>query len=258
MQEGAFIDEYILTKYTGAVYLKKDGYNNKRWVIAALLSQLYRENRDKFIHKVFKKKPPKPLMKYREIEIIMEILESLKPARALEWGAGYSTLYFPQIAGKETKWFSIEHNRDWAKRVREMNHNRNVEIFQVDPDKFPWTDEFKDGAYSDLKGYIEFADRFGKLDFIFIDGRARKEAVVKAYGIVKDEGIVVLHDANRTHYHKHFNSFKYQALFTDKRRSGGGIWVGSKGLDINKVLNVALHKRLWKVYNMFQRHKEGV
>jgi len=241
------------TEYTRAVYLKKAGYNSKRWVITALLYQLYRENRDKFIHKVFKKKSAKPLMKYREIEIITEILKNLKPQRTLEWGAGYSTLYFSQFAGKDAKWFSIEHHGDWAQRVKAMNTNLNMEIFYVEPDHFPWTDEFNDGSYSDLKQYIDFADGLGDFDFIFIDGRARKEALRKAFQLIKDDGVVVLHDANRHYYHEPFKLFNHQALFADKRGDGGGIWVGSKGREINSVLDLALYAKLWRIYNMFQK-----
>lgn len=233
--------------------MKSATKNRDRWLVAALLFQILKENRDKLLHKVLKRRPVKPLMKYREIEIIIEVLRRLKPERVLEWGAGYSTFYFSQFAGKDVKWFSIEHQGNWAQRVKAMNTNQNVEIFHVEPDHFPWTDEFNDGSYSDLKQYIDFADRFKYLDLIFIDGRARKDAVIKAFELVKDDGIVILHDANRTCYHEPLKLFKYQALFTDRRNDSGGIWVGSKGFEINAVLDVALHKRIWKIYNMFQK-----
>lgn len=224
-----------------------------RWFVVTLFFYLFKENRDKFLHKVLGKRPVKPLMKYREIEIIIEILQRLKPARVLEWGAGYSTLYFSQFVDKNVKWFSIEHNGDWAQRVKAMNTNPNVEIFHVKPDYFPWTDEFNDGSYSDLKEYIDFADRLGCLDFIFIDGRARHEALRKAFQLIKDDGLIILHDANRYYYHEPFKLFKNQALFTDKRGNGGGIWVGSKGCEINSVLDVALHSKLWRIYSMFRK-----
>jgi len=65
--------------------------------ICTILTQMYREYKDKIVETVIKRRITKPWMKYREIEIIEEILKNLQPQRVLEWGAGYSTLYFPKI-----------------------------------------------------------------------------------------------------------------------------------------------------------------
>lgn len=49
------------------------------------------------------------MMRYREIDLISEVIERLNPAMVLEWGSGYSTLYFPKKLSKEAKWLSVEH-----------------------------------------------------------------------------------------------------------------------------------------------------
>ena len=60
----------------------------------------------------------KPHMKNREILILEELLRNLKPKNCLEWGSGYSTIYFPKFLIKDSKWLSIEHSAEWADRVK--------------------------------------------------------------------------------------------------------------------------------------------
>ena len=62
----------------------------------------------------------KPWMRYREIEILKEILKKLRPKKCLEWGAGYSTLYFPKLLPEGTEWISIEHAKVWAEKVKHL------------------------------------------------------------------------------------------------------------------------------------------
>jgi len=218
-------------------------------IITMLFTQIYNEYKDKILDKVFNKIIIKPWMKYREIEIIKEILRHLQPQKCLEWGAGYSTIYFPIFLIGNSKWISIEHEKNWARKIKNINQNSNIEIFHIRPNCFPWTDEYGDGAYSDLTDYITFPSRFGKFDFILVDGRARKDSLIKAYELVKNEGVVVLHDANRKYYHEPFRLYKYHALFKDYRKDAGGLWVGTKGMNIKKVLNVDKHRKLWQIYN---------
>jgi len=207
------------------------------------------EYRYKFLEKIGK---PiiKPWMRYREIEIIEEILRNLKPRKCLEWGAGYSTIRFPKILERNAKWISIEHEHEWFLKIQD-NKNSNTALFYIPPNKFPWTDEFGDGCYSDLKDYIEFPRRFGKFDFVLIDGRARADCLVESYELVKDFGVVVLHDANRKHYHQNFQLYQYQVLFKDYRQDEGGLWIGSKGVDIRQIFDVDKHKNLWKNVSRF-------
>lgn len=219
--------------------------------IGAFLGQIYHEKKDRLLRRVFNLKRVKPFMKYREIRIVEEVLINLKPRTCLEWGAGYSSLYFPAFLPEGSKWFSIEHDKDWAERVREMNENPCVEIFHVGPERNGWADAGKEGAAADFKSYLAFPEKFKKADFILIDGRARKAAIAKALELISDSGVVVLHDANRGEYHGPLKLYRHGALFTDGRADGGGVWVGSKKLDLNSVLDISLHKRLWKVYNMF-------
>ena len=217
--------------------------------ITIFFSQIYKEYRDKILDKVFNKMIIKAWMKYREIEIIKEILKHLQPQKCLEWGTGYGTIYFPIFVNENSKWISIEHEKDWSKKIENINQNSNVEIFHIPPNHFPWTDKYGDGAYSDLRDYVEFPSKFGNFDFILVDGRARKDCLIKAYRLIKNEGVVTLHDANRNYYHESFGLYKYHVLFKDYCKEAGGLWVGSKGINIKDVLNVDKHRKLWQIYN---------
>ena len=222
---------------------------------AVFTYQLCQVYGDKILTRVFKRKMSQPWMKYKEIGIIQEILKNLQPEKCLEWGAGYSTLYFPRFLNKNARWVCLEHDKDWIRKIeKKTKQNPNVEVFYIPPDHFPWTDEYKDGAYSDLSSYVEFPNSLEDFDFILIDGRARKECLIKAYQLLRGRGIVVLHDANRKYYHGPFELYEYRALFEDHRKFDarceyeGGLWVGSKDTDLGFVLDVDKHKKVWRIY----------
>ena len=174
-------------------------------------------------------------MGHKEIEVIKKILTELHPQRCLEWGSGYSTLYFPKFLTENAKWISIEHSREWANRIKRMNRNSGVEVFYVPPNHYPWSDVNQDGSYSDLKDYIEFPRKFGNFDFILVDGRARKDCLTVAYDIISDGGVVILHDAERKYYHEPFKLYKYQRLFPGGQKGIRDLWIGSKKLNIKKL-----------------------
>lgn len=224
---------------------------------STVLPYLYRKYKNKFKKKVFNKQEMIPWMRYKEINILVEIFSNLRPKHCLEWGAGYSTLYFPSLLGEDIKWISIEHDKDWAMKIIKLNQRSNVQIYHKKPNHFPWTDEFADGAYADLKDYIECPSKFGKFDCILIDGRARNDCLIKAFDIVENNGLVILHDANRINYHEPFKLYKYQVSFEDNRDNAGGLWVGSKNFPIETVFDVKRYKVLWYLIEKYSNKTLG-
>jgi len=217
---------------------------------------LCKEYRDRILEGVLHKKIIKPWMRYKEIEIIEEILKNQQPSKCLEWGCGYSTLHFPRFLKKSAKWISVEHEKIWASKIRSMNQNPRVEIYHIQPNNSPWTDKYQDGDYSDLRDYIEFPSKYGKFDFILIDGRARKHCLFKTYNLLENHGVVILHDANRKYYHKSFKPYKNQVLLVDYRKHEGGLWVGSKKRNLKKLFDVKRHKSLWLRHNEIKKCEE--
>ena len=91
--------------------------------------RIYRRYKGTLLSKIFKKKTNKPSMSYEEIEIIEDLLTYLQPQNCLEWGAGYSTIVFPQFLDKHAKWVAIEHVKQWFDEIKALNKNRNVKVF---------------------------------------------------------------------------------------------------------------------------------
>jgi hypothetical protein len=98
-----------------------------------LTNQLYRDVRAKVRRELFKRVDV-PWMKAKELDIILEILARLRPARCLEWGAGLSTLYFPPRTPGLTRWLSIEHHREWYQTVAGRNTDPRVAVVHIPPD----------------------------------------------------------------------------------------------------------------------------
>jgi len=194
-------------------------------------------------------------MIYREIEIIEALLKRIQPPKVLEWGSGYSTLYFPKFIKRNNMWIAIEHNKNWFMRIKELNHNPNVKLIFIPPNHLPYTDLHEDGSYSDFKNYIEFPNRFKNFDLILIDGRARKDCLAKAYNLISDKGTVILHDANRKYYLEPCKLYKNQVFFNDYRKDGGGIWIGSNNTEIMGFLNINKYKLLWTIYEKIEKSK---
>ncbi len=216
--------------------------------VTSFISQMCEQSYYKLLSSGFKKKVMRPWMKVREIDIIKEILKTHKPMKCLEWGAGYSTLYYPKYLGPNAEWISIEHEKDWFLNINKMNTRGNVRIHHVAPNRYPWTDPLGDGAYADLTDYIEFPEKLGRFDFILVDGRARVECIKKGSELLSDHGIVILHDANRKNYEEPWKNYRYQALFRDYRDIVGGFWIGSQKVDLRSLIDIDFHMGIWKMY----------
>jgi predicted O-methyltransferase YrrM len=220
--------------------------------ISQLLTICYKELRD-YVKKVLIGQPVKPYMKHKEIAIILELIERKKPKYCLEYGAGYSTCYFPKYLNEGALWISIEHDEYWANVIKRMI-GANTKVYHIPPNNYPWTDEHNDGSYTDLRDYVEFPRSLGmRFDFILVDGRARKDCLICALDLLNIGGIIVLHDANRKYYLDPCKLYRYQVLFTDHRKDAGGLWIGSRDLDINTVLDVKKHREIWQKLAQLER-----
>lgn len=213
-------------------------------------SQLVRDLKTRLSRKLGSKKKL-PWMYQKEIDLLTEALKNLNPKRCLEWGSGFSTVYFPLMLDVDASWLALEHNEEWFKIIKDSNSDNRVEVVHIAPDQEPYTDPKKDGAYEDFKSYIEYPK--GTFDFIFIDGRARKDCVKKAFELIGENGLVVLHDANRTHYYEYLDLFEHRILFDDHHDKYGGIWLGSKKTPINSFIEVDKHKSVWKKHDILAK-----
>ena len=223
-----------------------------------IIKEQFRNFEDSRIGSKNKNMRYKPFMRNREIMILEEIFRNLNPKNCLEWGSGFSTIYFSKLLLKDANWLSMEHCSDWASKIKQININSKVNIKYIPPNNYPWSDPNNDGSYEDLKDYIEYPNNHAPYDFILIDGRARLECIKNSINLITDMGIVVLHDANRKFYHDNLEIFPNQVFFPIHGRKGLGIWIGTKKLEINKVLNITSHKNLEKLHLFFNNLKKRV
>ncbi|MGF1638148.1 MAG: hypothetical protein ACFCUU_13805 [Cyclobacteriaceae bacterium] len=195
-----------------------------------------------------------PWMSQKEQDVLLEAIVSLNPIRCLEWGTGFSTLFFTKYLEQSASWTSIEHNEAWFDLMQNKALPDNVNLLHVAPDKKQYEEYTDDGTYKDFKTYEEKPD--GKFDFILIDGRARSACLERALTFVNENELVVMHDANRKKYHENFHLFNNQHFFRDQRKGYGGLWLGSKAQNINEIIDIDLHQSLWekhlRLYKFFR------
>jgi len=126
----------------------------------------------------------KPWMADCEIEIMDSLFQAQRPKRVLEWGAGGSTLYWPQQYDFIEEWVAIEHDEVFAEAVRVQAAGK-VEVFDFLPPQ-----------------YWQWAEHLGQYDMIIVDGRYRVDCLEVARDLLAAGGIVVLHDSGRSGYNE--------------------------------------------------------
>lgn len=224
-----------------------------RPAVGAALAQRVRDLRERLSQKVLGR-ITLPWMKVKELDVITEVVTRLAPKECLEWGAGYSTLWFPRLLPGLERWTTIEHNREWFDQIVRKNADRRVELVHIAPDHGVYDTVKHEGTAEDFRTYIAYPRTLGRrFDFIFIDGRARKECLREAYDLVTARGVVVVHDANRASYVADLPPFGHRLHLTDGRHGRGGVLVVSRERPIEDVCDVARHHRIWRGHEVIER-----
>ncbi|MBF0331990.1 MAG: class I SAM-dependent methyltransferase [Candidatus Omnitrophica bacterium] len=192
-----------------------------------------------------------PYMKYEQILAVKGILKDQKPGRCLEWGSGFSTLSFSSLLGQGGTWLSMEHDKSWAETVVQMNKDSRVKVKCVVPNHLPWSDEHGDGTYEDMKDYVEAPSAQKPFDLILVDGRARVACLKKAYEIMADDGVVILHDAERPYYQDAVRIFPFS--FFLESTDGCKLWVGSKKKDVSGAFRLDRWQKIFSLAGRISR-----
>lgn len=144
-----------------------------------------------------------PFMDQNEIKAIKICLDLFrKPINALEWGSGKSTLFFSSLLRQGSSWLSLEHDPSWFREIKttiEMHPSTRASIIHIQPDR-PF-DGLTDGDFATFRNYVLSPVRTGStFDFILVDGRARVECMAVGWDLLNENGVMVLHDAQRKEY----------------------------------------------------------
>lgn len=160
--------------------------------------------------------------------------------KGIEYGSGRSTLFF---SGLLDELHSVEHHRNWFKQVQEMlseNKIENTTLHLIPADQnfkepsltseeqyFLTTSNYPiDDSY--FQSYINFLDKIEdeSMDFILVDGRARRSCALKAMSKIKKGGILVLDNSERKRYDQVHKAFiHYPQIFTTTGLTDTTIWL---------------------------------
>lgn len=145
-----------------------------------------------------------PFMDTNEVDALLCCLQNFtQPAKALEWGSGRSTIYFSRYLPAGGTWISIEHQASWHATVSGMLEQQrvtNVSLHLIPPNT-EYIEGGDDGNFTSFRDYIIYPAKLSKqYDFILVDGRARVECMAVGWNLLAENGIMVLHDAQRVEY----------------------------------------------------------
>lgn len=131
----------------------------------------------------------------KELYLYNRLLDALRPRFCLEWGAGWSTVYFPWRHPYIERWLAIEHDPEWRERI----------LLQVAPSVEVRVPE--DYVHSPV------GESF---DWIVVDGIMRRQCLeVAATLLRRPRGRCLLHDTARTEYLKWLGPFKHHRKLAD-------------------------------------------
>jgi hypothetical protein len=152
--------------------------------------------------------------------IFKEVLSKVEgqSLRIFEWGSGSSTVYYPKFLtsiGRQFQWYAQDNSTEWFQRSRGRVADASLsEWVHVDCSEFPafWDlpsyspgDPVPPKTYSDSAMVQEYVDSpknlGGHFDVMIIDGRFRRRCLQVGAEVIAPKGIVILHDADRDHYH---------------------------------------------------------
>lgn len=135
-----------------------------------------------------------------EIDLVLRHLSNVRTY--LEWGSGGSMLNFARFATGRA--YSIEHDRSQCEKMQKaisndsgLTHLRYYCV-PVEPGVGGWG-LLGEGTYKLFYDYVNKIDDLNEteFDFVFVDGRARIPAAIKALPYILNNSIVALHDASR-------------------------------------------------------------
>ncbi len=166
----------------------------------------------------------KPFLQDCEIKAFEKVLieDSLYHVSVLEWGSGYSTKYFTDFLEKEGityNWDSLEIDVRWYIEVLKLGLSPNVRVHLFD-EEILRIDDRRCLPRFQMNEYVKFPSRLGKkFDLIFIDGSKRVRCLKEATKLLKPDGVVLLHDAQRPYYKEGMDLY-------DGKMLAGTLWIG--------------------------------
>ena len=197
-----------------------------------------------------------PTQTEKEVLLFKKALNVSKSEKLeiFEWGSGFSTTYYAEYLtkkGRDFEWHSIDNNRTWHEKVKSKINKKGLQSFvRLYLKEFPpfwekpgWSVPPPCGVFvpksEDEKAYINYPISLNdKFDIVIVDARFRRHCIQTARKVVKQGGIVILHDAQKLHYQIGLDSFEYRTFLDTGswypfQELTNKVWIGS--LENNEI-----------------------
>lgn len=192
-----------------------------------------------------------PAQTFKDRKIFKRVFQQYagKRLRVFEWGAGSSTIYYSRYLtsiGSDFEWHTIDNSREWKEKVARL-----VNRYGLDDRVHLYFSEFP--AFWELPGWsreerkipqeicgpkvVEYVDYPRRVagakgfDVIIVDGRFRRRCLLVAPEVLAPGGLVLLHDAQKAHYHSSLENYKFGRFFDTGNLPGSNIeiktWIGT-------------------------------
>ena len=135
-----------------------------------------------------------PWLSYPAIDFLKSYLK--KDARIFEYGTGYSTLFYATNYNHVT---SVENDEGWFQKIEFSAGNyENLSLHYAN-------------SKEEFVGAIELSGT--KFDLIVVDGSWRNECLLKAPAYLKEDGILIMDDADREEHKEAIESIRSNGFF---------------------------------------------
>ena len=183
-----------------------------------------------------------PSQSLGDVSIIKTLLSSLggETLRVFEWGSGASTIYYTKYLraiGRKFQWHAAENSPLWRQRGHEKVLRAGMgDQVHIHDCEFPafWeipgysgTNPAPPRSFTDnhegVQRYVDLPTQLGQqFDLMIVDGRYRRRCLLAAGEALAPGGVVLLHDAQKTHYHPSLSAYPHVRFMTTGRMPGLG------------------------------------
>jgi hypothetical protein len=169
-----------------------------------------------------------PSQSPRDISIFKDALLASQghKLQVFEWGSGRSTIYYSKFlksVGRDFEWHAMDNSPKWCERGQEKITRAHLsDQVHVYCSEFPAFWQLPGYTHNDIVlphpwstsdnvlEYVDFPKRLGvQFDVIIVDGRFRRRCLLVAREVLASNGVVILHDAQRAHYHSSLSSYPH-------------------------------------------------
>jgi hypothetical protein len=161
-----------------------------------------------------------------EFSQVTAVIEAVAPRNFLEWGSGGSTRALLENCPFVERYVSIEHDPLWHGQVSARIRDPRLSLHLVPADvptpdpkshktiKADWNLRAETDA-SMMRTYVGFPRTLGlQFQLVLVDGRARTFCLREGFDLLAPNGVLLLHDAQRSEYHETMRSLGRAVFLT--------------------------------------------